>query len=89
MINAWNLAWIVPLAAVVGFAICAVFAGANKDKGECLGEPFDTEKAMNFIDQFAFCDSLYSYTNRAMLVPLSRVRDALVDKAGQAEVTQK
>ena len=29
MINAWNLIWIVPLAASVGFVICAVFAGAK------------------------------------------------------------
>lgn len=34
MISALHLIWIVPLSAVVGFAICAVFAGANKDKGE-------------------------------------------------------
>ena len=56
---------------------------------ECLGAPFDAEKAMKFIEQFAFFDSQLAYSNGAMLVPMSRVRDALVNKAGQAEVTQK
>lgn len=53
---------------------------------ECLGEPFDTEKAMSFIEQFAFLDSQLAYSNGTMLVPMSRVRDALVNKAGQERV---
>ena len=41
----------------------------------------DVDKAMRFIEDYAFKDEEEAYTNGAVLVPLFRVKQALVDKA--------
>lgn len=44
-------------------------------------EVLDVDKAMRFIEDYAFKDEEEVYTNGAVLVPLFRVKQALVDKA--------
>lgn len=41
----------------------------------------NVDKAMRFIENYAFKDEKEAYTNGAVLVPLFRVKQALVDKA--------
>lgn len=41
----------------------------------------DVEKAMQFLEGYAFKDDKEVYTNGTTLVPLFRVKQALVDKA--------
>ena len=41
----------------------------------------DVDKAMLFIEDYAFKDEKEVYTNGAVLVPMFRVKQALVDKA--------
>lgn len=41
----------------------------------------DIEKALKFIESYAFKDEKEVYTNGTILVPLFRVKQALIDKA--------
>ena len=41
----------------------------------------DVDKAMEFIESYAFKDDKEVYTNGTVLVPLFRVKQAIVDKA--------
>ena len=48
---------------------------------EAPEKQIDVEKAMKFIEDYAFKDSKKIYTNGTVLVPLFRVKQAIVDKA--------
>ncbi|MBQ5655941.1 MAG: hypothetical protein IIV14_00720 [Bacteroidaceae bacterium] len=41
----------------------------------------DIDKALEFIEEYAFKDHKEVYTNGAELVPLFRVKQALIDRA--------
>ena len=41
----------------------------------------EAEKAMEWISKYAFADNDEVYTNGSMLVPLFRVKQALIDKS--------
>ena len=46
-----------------------------------LPDVVDAEKAMEWISKYAFADNDEVYTNGSMLVPLFRVKQALIDKS--------
>lgn len=46
-----------------------------------LEKQIDVDKAMKFIESYAFEDSKEIYTNGTILVPLFRVKQAIIDKA--------
>lgn len=48
---------------------------------EALEKQIDVDKALKFIENYAFKDSEEIYTNGTILVPLFRVKQAIIDKA--------
>ena len=60
----------------VSFAVCEV-PPRERDADDNV----DVDKAMAFIESYAFADSKEIYTNGSELVQLFRVKQALVDKA--------
>ncbi len=50
---------------------------SNANKAQTV----DVDKAMAFVEEYAFKDDKEVYTNGSILVPLFRVKQAFVDKA--------
>lgn len=59
-------------------AICA-WLGQKVEQMDRL--TVDVEKALEFVEDYAFTDDKKVYTNGTVLVPLFRVKQAFVDKA--------
>ena len=49
--------------------------------GKKAADVVDVDKAMKFLEDYAFKDEKEFYTNGTILVPLFRVKQAFVDKA--------
>lgn len=57
------------------------YAIAMEEAIEALKKQIDVDKAMKFIEDYAFIDIKEIYTNGTILVPLFRVKQAIIDKA--------